>query len=224
MTTETGLHPLAQDYLARLSAEARRLPPDQARDLVADIGEHLAAGLGAAPSEADVRNMLDRLGTPAEVVEAAGPAPAAFPPVVQVAPGGIGTLEVGAVVALFVAEVLSILIPVAAAVWVVGLVLLLVSGAWSGREKLRGFLSLGTGFPLVLALLVLAPVTARTTVCAETATAVPSTGSGSAAVDVSCTSSGAPAWIGLVILGLALAYLVWQIRTAYVLLSRRRRA
>ena len=224
MTTETGLHPLAQDYLARLSAEARRLPPDQARDLVADIGEHLAAGLGAAPSEADVRTMLDRLGTPAEVVEAAGPAPGAFPPLVQVTPGGIGTLEVGAVVALFVAEVLSILIPVAAAVWVVGLILLLVSRAWSGRQKLRGFLSLGTGFPLVLALLVLAPVTASRTVCAESATAVPSTGPGPAAVDVGCTSSGAPAWIGLVILGLALAYLVWQIRTAYVLLSRRRRA
>ena len=38
MTTHTELHPLAQDYLERLAAAARALPPDQATELVADIG------------------------------------------------------------------------------------------------------------------------------------------------------------------------------------------
>lgn len=224
MTIQTGLHPLAQDYLARLAAEAHRLPPDQAQDLVADIGEHLAAGLGSDPAEADVRNLLDRLGTPAEVVDAAGPLPSAPPSTARPAPAGIGGLEVGAVVALLVAEVLAVLIPIAAVAWVVGLVLLVVSRTWSGREKLRGLLSLGTGFPVVLAFVVSTVVTARTTTCVQTATPAPASGSGSAVAEATCTSTGPPGWVGLVVLGLLLAYLLWQIRTAYVLLSRRRAA
>lgn len=219
MTIETNLHPLAQEYLAGLAAEARRLPADQARELLGDIGEHLALGLGPEPSEAQVRNLLDRMGSPAEVVEAAGPAPnsSSLPPET----GRIGTPEVGAVVALFVAEVLSILIPVAVVVWVIGLILLVLSGAWSAREKLRGFLSLGTGFPLVVALVVSTVVTARTTSCVGTQTGAADPGTGSAAVDATCTSSGSPAWIGLVVLGLALAYFVYQALTARALLKSR---
>ena len=79
MMTATD-HPLVQDYLARLREESRRLPLDQARELEADITEHLQAALGEDPGEVRVRDALDRLGSPSELVaEAAGTPSAAAP-------------------------------------------------------------------------------------------------------------------------------------------------
>jgi hypothetical protein len=65
-----------------------------------------------------VRNVLERLGPPEEIVEAAEPAPA------EPARCG-GKLEVGALVALVVPLV----------GWLVGIVLVLVSRVWSNRDK-----------------------------------------------------------------------------------------
>jgi hypothetical protein len=216
MMTDATLHPLVSDYLTRLTQEARRLPDDQARDLVADLTEHIGVGLGAAPSEVEVRNLLDRLGTPAEVVDAAGPQPSSSPAPGGTAAGEVGGLELGAVIALFVAEVLFILVPLAALVWVVGLVLLLLSKAWSGREKLRGFLSLATGFPLMFVILSLSLVVGSVESC---------TGSASSAGETTmvCTSSGPPPWIGWIVLAALVAYVLFQVRTAYVLLRHRSR-
>lgn len=224
MTTDATTHPLISDYLARLAVEARRLPEDQAEELIADVSEHLSAGFGAGlgtgadadPTEADVRNLLDRLGTPAELVDAAGPVATATP--VRDS-ARIGAVETAAVTLLIAAEVIFILIPIAAVMWIVGLVLLAVAGAWSGRQKLRGLLSLGTGFPVVMMALGIFLVPASTTSCASSATTA--AGASDVASDVVCTTSGPPAWIGGVILALFLLYLAWQIRSAYVLLSRR---
>ncbi len=64
---------LVRDYLGRLEAEARRLTPREATDLVADVGEHIEAALAAAGSRdaATVREILDRLGPPEAIVAAA---------------------------------------------------------------------------------------------------------------------------------------------------------
>ena len=52
-------HPLVQDYLARLRAQAAALPEGEARELVADIEEHfVAAERQGRTSEADIRTLL----------------------------------------------------------------------------------------------------------------------------------------------------------------------
>lgn len=65
--------PLAEDYLRRLEAAAVVLPADRRAELVAEIREHIAEALRQAPAggEAAVRTVLDRLGPPDEIVDAA---------------------------------------------------------------------------------------------------------------------------------------------------------
>ncbi|WP_156050998.1 HAAS signaling domain-containing protein [Allokutzneria albata] len=64
---------LIRGYLDRLHAAARALPEDRGRELIADVAEHLAVALGdpAVTTEADRRQVLDRLGEPEEIVRAA---------------------------------------------------------------------------------------------------------------------------------------------------------
>ena len=65
--------PLVDDYLRRLDAAASALPAHRREELVSEIGDHLQEGLRQAPAgdEAAVRNMLERLGPPEEIVSAA---------------------------------------------------------------------------------------------------------------------------------------------------------
>lgn len=64
---------LVSDYMRRLGEEARRVIPQQADDLVADVREHIEAALARADQrdEAAVRSVLDRLGSPEVIVAAA---------------------------------------------------------------------------------------------------------------------------------------------------------
>ena len=64
---------LIRGYLDRLALAAEALPQDRRRELVADVTEHLAVALGdpAVVTEADRRQILDRLGEPEEIVRAA---------------------------------------------------------------------------------------------------------------------------------------------------------
>src|SRR6478735_2218858 len=141
MTTAID-HPLVRDYLARLREEARVLPVDQARELEADITEHLDAGLGPDPAETAVRDALDRLGSPAEVV-----AEAVGTPVTSSAPATKPfSSPVGAIACLLAAELLSLLVPLAFVLWVVGIVLLVRATVWDEREKLLGLVGVGSGF------------------------------------------------------------------------------
>ena len=159
MMTATD-HPLVRDYLARLREEARRLPVDQARELEADITEHLQVALGEDPAEVPVRDALDRLGSPGELVaEAAG----TTAPVVSTDERRPFSSPVGAIGCLIAAELLALLVPIAFVLWVVGLVLLARATVWSEREKLLGFLGLGSGFFVSLAALGLGLVAVRTT-------------------------------------------------------------
>lgn len=67
-------HPLVDAYLARLRKAAERLPRSQRDELVAELTQHVDAGTQDASSEADIRNMLDALGDPDEIVADARPA------------------------------------------------------------------------------------------------------------------------------------------------------
>jgi uncharacterized membrane protein len=154
--TTAARHPLVEDYLARLRAEADRLPADQARDLVADIDEHLDAALSRDAGEAEVRNVLERLGTPSELVTEAGGAP--------LLPTGASRFfasPTGAIICLLAAEILSPLLPISVTLWIIGLVMMARATVWTAREKCLGFVGLGSGLPAALIFLAASLMSAR---------------------------------------------------------------
>lgn len=120
-TTDTDR--LIEDYLRRLEHAAAHLPRTRRAELVADIRGHIDTALRQeqAAGEAAVRNVLDRLGPPEDIVEAAQPP---TPDADQRA----GKLEIAALIGL--------LIPFIG--WGVGAVLLFASRVWSRRDKLIG--------------------------------------------------------------------------------------
>lgn len=64
---------LVDDYLRRLDAAASALPPDRRAELIMVIREHVQEALREAPAndEAAVRDLLERLGPPEDIVSAA---------------------------------------------------------------------------------------------------------------------------------------------------------
>lgn len=136
------------DYLARFDRAAATLPADRRRELRADVEVHLEEVAASASTEAEVRQALDRLGPPEDIVtEAASDLPSTTP-----APPRAGSrlLDIGAVVLLLIG---GIVLPFVG--WVVGVVLLWASSSWTAAEKLLGTLVLPGGLlaPLLLALL-----------------------------------------------------------------------
>ncbi len=126
MSTET-LHPLAEEYLDRLDRAAAHLPRARRRALVDDIEAHLAEALGPDPSEAEVLNVLDRLGEPEEIAAAEEPPPAP-------ARDPRGNQEWAAIILLLLGGF------VFGVGWIAGLILLWGSRAWTTRDKLIGTL------------------------------------------------------------------------------------
>jgi HAAS len=134
---------LVQRYLKHLEVELDDLPRDRRREIVDEIAGHIAearAGL-EHETEADVRNILEGLGDPAEIAADARerfdvppPAPAPFKP---------GALEIGALILLLVG---GLILPLFG--WMIGVVLLWVSNAWNVRDKIIGtlFVPGGLGF------------------------------------------------------------------------------
>lgn len=142
MTTQV-LHPLAVTYLERLRDAARHLPRARRDELLADIEAHLAEAIPSDAGDADALNVLERLGTPEEIVAAEQPAPAPradprgareWAAIVLLALGGFA-FGVG---------------------WLLGLILLWSSPRWAIRDKWVGTLVVpggwaGTLFALVAA-------------------------------------------------------------------------
>ncbi len=83
---------LVEQYLAAVAQACAGLPVSRREELVADLREHIAVARQALPdpSEADIRDILDRLGEPtviaaeARVGEPADPMPALAVPVKRV--------------------------------------------------------------------------------------------------------------------------------------------
>jgi hypothetical protein len=76
---QVNTDPLVEDYMRRLEAAAWALPDYRRDELLAEIRAHLDEALRQVPAgdEAAVRSMLDRLGSPEEIVAAAAePVPA----------------------------------------------------------------------------------------------------------------------------------------------------
>lgn len=130
--TAMDVDPIVDDYLKRLGAAAAVLPPDRREELVADIRGHIDAALHEqGASELDARNVLERLGPPEDIVAAADDRDHDRP-----ATRGWGILEIAALVVLAAG---GFAVPIAG--WITGVVLVLMSQAWSTREKQIGLLA-----------------------------------------------------------------------------------
>jgi uncharacterized membrane protein len=118
-------------YLARLEAALQPLPAARRLELMDDVRAHIAEARAALPAEndADLLNILDRLGDP---VETAAAAMAEYQPKSAV-PVRSRTLEILAVILLVV-------------FWPAGVVLLWLSDVWTRRDKLIGTLVPPGGF------------------------------------------------------------------------------
>jgi uncharacterized membrane protein len=144
MTTST--HPLAADYLRRLERAAGVLPRRQRDELVAEIRDHLDAGITTDATEADVRNLLDDLGSPEAIVAAARPE------------GDHRRLPERGPREVFALLLLVTGLPVILIGWFIGAALLLWSPLWTFRQKLLGLLVFPGGYFVTLAATVLMPV------------------------------------------------------------------
>lgn len=172
---------LVADYLRRLETRALSLPPDRRSELLDEIAAHIADARAASATddEAAVRTLLDRLGTPEEIVSAAHGAEA--PPTTVVRPVGTG-LELAAVLMLTAGS----FVPVVG--WLVGVVLLWTSSLWRTPEKLLGTLvvPLGPGALIWGGPILLSPL-GRSEVCS-----VPLPDSGQ---PTACELVGPPDWV-----------------------------
>jgi len=129
---------IVQDYLTRLRVALAGNPPDQQREVLAEVESHIASARAEAPEgEAGVRTVLERLGDPAEIAAAAGLPPTPVPPPRR-------TTEIVGLLFLLLG---GFFIPFVG--WFVGLVLLWTSRVWTTRDKLLGTLVIPGGLGTV---------------------------------------------------------------------------
>jgi hypothetical protein len=207
--TETLVH----DYLERLSRAADRLPPERREELLAEIREHIdsAVAAGEAGSEAELRDLLDRLGDPEEIVAAA----AEDEPVSPGAPGQPARYRRPGIVLEIVAVALMTLGSLILVIgWAAGAIMLWTSRRWTTGEKLLATLVVPGGPFLALAL-----ASFGGQVCTSTQT-VTDTNVGTTTVEAQCTGFAFPPAIGI---PLFLAWLILPFVVGGVLLARARR-
>jgi hypothetical protein len=142
MSTST-LHPVATAYLQQVRREGRDLPRDRLAELLIDLEEHLSAAIPADASEEDAREVLGRFGDPREIIEAERPE-------LNIPAERRGTREWAAVFLLLFGFI------AAGVGWVVGVILLWRSRAWTTRDKLIGTFVLPGGLLATVLLLLLA--------------------------------------------------------------------
>jgi hypothetical protein len=138
---------LVEDYLKELDRSLANLPSAQRKEMVADIEEHIdhqLSELGPAPSDSEVRNLLNRVGDPDDLAAEARdrfdvPAPE---------PRWTDYL------ALVLLPIGGLLVPLLG--WLAGVVLLWSSRVWSDRDKLLGTLIVPGGLLLPAYLMVAA--------------------------------------------------------------------
>jgi uncharacterized membrane protein len=131
-------------YLARLRDELRDLPRSGRQEVVQEIEEHIATARAELhpESEARVRNILERLGDPAEIADDARER-------FDVERPRHGWQEVATLVLLPIG---GVILPVVG--WFVGVLLLWLSDCWTRRDKLIGTFVIPGGLFLPLAFFV----------------------------------------------------------------------
>jgi uncharacterized membrane protein len=142
-------HQTVETYLDRLDKELSDLPSARRRELIEEIRGHIDEALAQTqdPQEADVRNVLERVGDPADIAEEARerfgvrraiPTWREWTAVVLLPFGGLLILVLGILGTMG---------------WVLGAIFLLSSRIWSLRDKVIGLLLLPGGLLLPLILL-----------------------------------------------------------------------
>jgi uncharacterized membrane protein len=129
---------LVSDYLGRLEAASWPLPAERRRELASEVSEHIEAALSEAGrrDEVTVRNVLERLGPPEEIVAAEdgatteAPTSEAQPPKVVQAASPWGAVEIGALLLLTVG---AVLLPFVGPL--LGLIFVWISTQWTTRQK-----------------------------------------------------------------------------------------
>jgi len=190
---------LVNDYLARLTAAGWGLSPARREELVAEVREHIdeASRVGRAEGhlgEAEVRNVLDRLGEPEEIARAAieqeSPAPQAPQPS-QPTPQSTNLRDISTVLLLMFG---GLLLGIG---WVVGVALLWSSPRWQTRDKWLATLVWPFGYAGVF---ILGGAMAFVSTSASVCTSSPAVRAG-APVHETCTESGfsLPGWVGFLI-------------------------
>ncbi len=127
------IDPRVRDYLHRLHLATRDLPRSRQRELIDEIEAHIVEALPPDASEADVRNVLDRLGEPDAIGEAERERLGITAP-------RAGALEWFAIPLLLLGGFFP---PVLG--WIVGVVLLWASRVWPTRDKITATLLLPGG-------------------------------------------------------------------------------
>ncbi len=138
MNVKNDADRLVDDYLRRLAEAAEPLPEGRRTELVGEVTAHIAeARAEGAESEAEVREMLTRLGSPAEIVAAATDG------LVLVEQSRLRSREGAALLLLMFGGFFFLF------GWFVGVVLLWISDRWTTREKWVGTLlwPFGYAFP-----------------------------------------------------------------------------
>jgi hypothetical protein len=164
---------LVRDYLARLDAASAGLSGNRRQELAAEVREHIDAAVveSGRRDEVTIRNILDRLGAPEEIVAAetgngGPPAEAASDPAgpTTTSDRGWGPVEVAAVVLLCLAWP-AIYLPFGPLLWlglgITGLALVWLSGNWPTRRKVASTVCVVALYGLLLALTT--PVTVQCT-------------------------------------------------------------
>lgn len=170
--SEHILNPLADEYLRQLRRASRQLPPERRSELVAEIEGHLAEAIPPDASDDEAREVLERLGSPGEIIEAEQPA----------APGPVDRRSWREWAAVILLPLGGFAFGVG---WLVGLVLLWSSRLWTTRDKLIGTLIVPGGIATALFVILL---TATTRGCTQ----VPTPLNPSTRVTIQCTPSGGP--------------------------------
>jgi hypothetical protein len=142
---------LVHDYLGRLDAAAGSLPPDRRAELAGEVKQHIEMALAEAGGrdEVTVRNVLDRLGPPDEIVDAervpGGTAPGWTIPMPTAGAGhsAWGATEIAAILLLTLG---AVFLPIVGPL--LGLIFVWASTQWTTRQK-----SIATAIVVVLAIL-----------------------------------------------------------------------
>jgi uncharacterized membrane protein len=131
--TTTTLPPAALAYMKHLRRAARPLPRETRQELLSDIEAHLQEAINAEMSEAEVLSTLERLGSPEEIVAAH------LSDAVDSSSSAKGVHEWAAIILLLFG---GFAIGIG---WLIGLILLWSSRAWTTVDKLIGTLVIPGG-------------------------------------------------------------------------------
>ncbi|MGW8358535.1 HAAS signaling domain-containing protein [Streptomyces wedmorensis] len=190
MTHDLRPSVIAEKYLTELERAAVALPANRRAELLADVRSHIevartearADSIADADDDAVVRTILSQLGDPREIVAAA----------VSDLPEQTGSAarEVFTLILLLVGGLLFWLVPVVSWIgWLIGLILLGLSGRWSAGDKLIGVAGV-TLAPLALTGSMM--LAGGTESCAATSMPAPDTQAQAAAAQsaAECSTSG----------------------------------